>query len=203
VADLALMLVTDRRLLAEGSVGRLAAEAARAGVDLIQVREKDLGDRALLRLAAEVCEAVQGTTARVLVNGRPDVAAAAGAHGVQLPEAGLPAGAVRRGFPRLVIGVSCHSAEAVAAAGRAGADFALLGPIFTTPGKDRPLGLDVLAAAAGAGLPVYAIGGIDAAVAGDTVRAGARGVAAIRAFLEPPVADAVRALRRGMGAARA
>ncbi len=198
MADPVLMLVTDRRLLPEGGLAGLAGEAARAGVDLVQVREKDLGDGALVRLAGEICAAVKGTSARVLVNGRPDVATLAGAHGVQLPERGLPAAEVRRAFPRLLIGVSCHSPEAVAAAEDQGADFAVLGPIFATRGKEQPLGLASLAAAAQGRLPVYAIGGIDAAAASRVMRAGASGLAAIRAFLGQPVAEAVRALRRGM-----
>src|SRR5512140_1755016 len=94
-----LMMVSDRGLLGGRPLAGLAGRAARAGAAFVQVREKDLSDRALLALAREVVGAVAGTGARVLVNGRPDVASAAGAHGVQLPEEGLPVEAVRRAFP--------------------------------------------------------------------------------------------------------
>src|SRR5262249_61073629 len=94
-----LRLGSARRRLPGGALAGLAAAAARAGVEWIQVREKDLSDRELARLAGEVVRAAAGTPARLLVNGRPDVAEAAGAHGVQLPEQGLAVGAVKRSFP--------------------------------------------------------------------------------------------------------
>src|SRR6266508_1179623 len=104
--DASLTLVSDLRRLPGGDLPATAAAAARAGVDYIQVREKDLLDGELARLAAAVVRAVAGTGARVLVNGRPDVAAVAGADGVQLPEEGLPVAAVKRSFPRLLVGAS-------------------------------------------------------------------------------------------------
>ena len=190
------MLVSDRARSAGRSLPDLARDAARAGVDVFQLREKDLGGRALLELAEEVMAAVAGTSLRVLVNGRPDVALLAGAHGVHLPQDGLPAGAVRRGFPSLLVGVSCHDAVAVERAAEAGADLAVLGPVYATVGKDRPLGTEELARAARAArIPVFAIGGIDGRTAPGAWEAGAHGVAAIRAFLDAPVAAAAGSLR--------
>lgn len=191
------MLVTDRRRLAGGDVAALAAAAARAGVDLIQVREKDLPDGELARLVRAVVGAVGGTRARVLVNGRPDVAELAGAHGVQLPEEGLPVAEVKRCFPRLIVGASRHSLDGARAAEADGADFVLLGPIFPTPGKAQaPLGLAALAEIARAlRVPVHAIGGVAAENAAAARAAGARGLAAIRPFLDGDVARTVRALR--------
>ncbi|HEY2944621.1 MAG TPA: thiamine phosphate synthase [Vicinamibacteria bacterium] len=192
-----LTLVSDRRRLPGADLAALAAAAAVAGVDWIQVREKDLPDGALLRLARAVVEAVARTRARVLVNGRPDVAELAGAHGVQLPEEGLPVAEVKRCFPRLIVGASRHSLDGARRAEAEGADFVLLGPVFPTPGKNRPpLGLGTLAEVASAlRVPVHAIGGVSAENAGAARHAGARGLAAIRPFLEPDVACAVRALR--------
>ena len=198
--EVVLALVTDRRLLLpERHLADFAAIAARAGVDLIQVREKGLEDRALLEAGASVVQVVAGTGARVLVNGRPDVALAAGAHGVQLPENGLPVGEVKRAFPGLVVGASRHSIEGACRAEAEGADFVLLGPVFPTPGKEeRALGLSVLEdAARSVTVPVYAIGGIEPANARQAVDAGARGLAAIRAFLESPAA-AVHAFREAL-----
>ena len=196
-----LTLVSDRRRLRGGDLAAVAAAAAGAGVDLIQVREKDLADADLARLVRAVVHAVAGTRTRVLVNGRPDVAELAGAHGVQLPEEGLPVAAVRRAFPRLIVGASRHSLPGAQAAEAEGADFVLLGPIFATPGKPRALGPGVLAETVRAlRVPVHAIGGVDAETAGAARAAGARGLAAIRPFLEGDVARAVRALRAAAAA---
>ena len=195
-------LVTDRRRTAAHDLAALAREAARGGVDRIQVREKDLPGRSLRALVSAIVDATSGTTARVLVNGRADVAVAAGAVGVQLPEDGLPVAAVRRAFPGLEIGASRHTVEAAQRAEGEGADFVLLGPVFATPGKEeRVLGLGPIEEAARLlRIPVHAIGGIDPANARRVVEAGARGLAAIRAFLDVPAADAARALRSASGA---
>lgn len=194
-------LITDRRGLAGRDLAALAREAAQGGVDRIQVREKDLPARALSALVADVVASTSDTPARVLVNGRPDVAVATGAHGVQLPEDGLPVSATKRAFPGLEIGASRHTVEGARRAEGEGADFVLLGPIFATPGKeDRALGLGPLREAARSlRIPVHAVGGIDAGNARLAVEAGARGLAAIRAFLQGPAAEAVRALRGAGG----
>lgn len=196
-----LTLVTDRRRLGGPAASLAAATAARAGLDFIQVREKDLGDRPLRALAASFVAAASGTATRVLVNGRPDIAVAAGAAGIQLPEEGLPLRDVRRAFPSLTIGASCHSVEAVRRAAGDGADFVLLGPVFATPGKEeRALGLAVLAeAAAAVAVPVHAIGGVTPDRVAALRAAGARGGAAIRPFLEAPPDEIMRAFRAAEG----
>jgi thiamine-phosphate pyrophosphorylase len=192
-----LTLITDRRRLEGRDLTDLAREAAEAGVDQVQVREKDLDGRRLRALVADVVAATAGTATRVLVNGRPDVAVAAGAHGVQLPEEGLPVSAVKRAFPDLVVGASRHTVEGARRAEGEGADFVLLGPIFATPGKEAgAIGLGPLREAArSVGIPVHAVGGIGAGNARQVVEAGARGLAAIRAFLDAPPAQVVRAMR--------
>ena len=199
-------MVTDRRRGPEGAAGLVAraAEAARAGLDLVQVREKDLFDGDLRGLAAAIREAVEGTPARVLVNGRPDVVMACGAHGVQLPEQGLPVADVKRAFPALVVGASCHSADAARRAAGEGADFVLLGPVFETPGKEAwALGLDVFAAVAAAlPVPVHAVGGVTPARVPSLLAAGARGGAAIRPFLDGAPDAIIRAFRAAEGGRR-
>jgi thiamine-phosphate pyrophosphorylase len=197
------MLVSDRGRQGALALPARARTAAAAGLDWVQVREKDLTGAALWRLVGEVQAAVAGTGTRVLVNGRPDVALAAGAAGVQLPADGLPVREVRRAFPALVIGASCHSRDDAVRAEEAGADFVLLGPAFATPGKEaRALGGAALAEVVRAvRVPVWAIGGIDLASAARAVAAGARGLAAIRLFLDPPapletVARELRGLAR-------
>lgn len=198
-----LTMVTDRRraALAPDVLVARAAAAARAGIDVIQLREKDLADGALKALASAIGDAVAGTQARLLVNGRPDIALAAGAHGVQLPEEGLPVADVKRAFPALTVGASCHSLEAARRAAGDGADFVLLGPVFATPGKEeRALGLEVLAAVAAAlPVPVHAIGGVTPARVPSLRAAGAQGGAAIRAFLDAAPDAIIEAFRTAEG----
>jgi thiamine-phosphate pyrophosphorylase len=193
---LRVMLVTDRRAT-QGGLADLARTAAHAGLDDLQVREKDLPARPLLALVREILAAVRGTPVRVFVNGHPDVAFAAGAHGVQLPEEGLPVGAVKRAFPTLRVGASRHSIEGVRQAESDGADFVLFGPIFETPGKEaRALGAEALAdAAQAAAIPVYAIGGVDAGNVRLVAESGAAGVALLRPFTAGSPAATLASLR--------
>jgi thiamine-phosphate pyrophosphorylase len=194
-----LCYVTDRHSLpvAAGAsrtaalVDRIRATAA-AGVDWIQLREKDLDARPLFDLAARsMAAAREAGGASVLINDRLDVAWAAGAAGVHLGEASLPPGEVvharqRRGPRGFLVGVSCHSREAAQAAERAGADYIFFGPVFATPSKPAfgpPQGLAALAAVSGAvRIPVLAIGGIAAENAASCLEAGAAGIAGIRLF---------------------
>jgi thiamine-phosphate pyrophosphorylase len=197
-----LCYVTDRRSVpgAAGSrdvdsIAPLIASIERAiasGADWIQVREKDLEARPLEALVRRALE-VSGGRARILVNDRLDVALAAGAAGVHLGETSLPVAHVAAwrtaaGRPEFTIGASCHSAEGVRAAERAGADYAFFGPIFATPSKSSfgpPQGLERLTAACqGARIPVLAIGGITESNAAECLAAGAAGIAAIRMFQE-------------------
>ncbi len=198
-SEVVLSLVTDRRRSGSPGVPGRAAAAARAGVDLIQVREKDLEGAALRALVAAVVAAAAGTATRVLVNGRPDVAVVAGAQGVQLPEDGLPVGSVKRSFPDLLVGASRHSPEGVTRAEAEGADFVVFGPIWATPGKEeRAVGLEGLArAVASVRIPVHAIGGIEPGNAKSVAEAGAAGLLAIRPFLDAPE-RAVDAFRKAL-----
>jgi thiamine-phosphate pyrophosphorylase len=166
-------------------------ELAAAGVDGVQIREKDLDDRALLdlaRLARAELTPPEGTTA-LLVNGRLDVALAAGAAGAHLPAAGVPLAALRQRFGAgVLLGRSTHSLEEVERARRDGADYVTFGPVYATPGKagyGPPAGLERLAAAARLRIPVYALGGVTLSRFGEVAAAGVAGVAAIRLFQDP------------------
>lgn len=165
---------------------RVAALAA-DGVDALQVREKHLDDAALLCLVeAAVGAAPAGL--RILVNGRADVAVAAGAAGVHFPSRGVPIDAVRRRFPSLLLGISTHRPAEVAAAHRDGADYVTFGPLHPTPSKpgwDSPPGLAGLRQAVDAAkVPVLALGGVSPADVPAVTTAGARGVAGIRVFAQ-------------------
>jgi thiamine-phosphate pyrophosphorylase len=169
--------VTDRH---QADVVRCAEKAIGDGVDLIQIRARDLPARQLLDLTSRVRCLAAGSSTRVLVNDRLDVALAAEIDGVHLPSNSLPAGRVRPFVSTL--GVSTHSLEEIIAAERAGADFVIFGPIFETPGK-RAVGLEALRRVTSAvSVPVLAIGGIQPSNADLVMLAGAAGFAAIRLF---------------------
>jgi len=204
-SSLAFYYITDRGQIGSQRLGDLIAAAIDAGVDWVQIREKDLPARRLLPLAeAAAAHARRAGRARVIVNDRLDVALAASAHGVHLGTRSMPAQVVRTLVPRdFRIGVSCHSLEESLAAQAAGADYILLGPIFATPSKlayGAPLGLAKLREVASqVTVPVFALGGItiDTAVA---CRAnGASGIAAIRLFQECPSLEGLVQKLRQLG----
>jgi thiamine-phosphate pyrophosphorylase len=206
-----LCYVTHRRALAQSGGGgdhallQKVRQAAAAGVDWIQLREKDLSGRALMDLARAAVAEARESSARILVNDRLDMAIAAGAHGVHLGEKSLPAAPVaewrrKSGAGDFLSGVSCHSLEAARTAEREGADYIFFGPVFATPSKEKfgpPQGIDRLRETCGAvRIPVAAIGGITAENASSCIRAGAAGIAAIRLFQDAESLEAlVRALR--------
>jgi thiamine-phosphate diphosphorylase len=174
-----------------------AARASAGGADLIQVRAKSLESKDLLALVQDVVKGV-GDPSKVIVNSRPDIAELAGAGGVHLPEAGLDPVAVRRAFPKLLIGVSAHNRAGLDRAADAGADYAILGPVFETPGKERDaIGLerwrDMIFDLA---LPVVAVGGLAPRNLASLIEAGARGIAGIRPFADPEQAATSAALFR-------
>ncbi len=165
--------------------------AAAAGVDWIQIREKDLAGHALTELARLAVADTRGTPARILVNDRLDAALAANAHGIHLGETSLPLEAVaewrRSNRKDFQIGVSCHALETARAAERGGADYIFFGPVFATPSKAAfgpPQGVERLreVCASVGKIPVLAIGGVTLENAGLCVAAGAAGIAAIRLF---------------------
>ncbi len=211
--------VTDRNSLREAETGLTAENATArisqnihialaAGVDWVQVREKDLPAGELLELARRIVHiakeqpAATGQPARIIINDRLDVALAARAHGVHLGGESSPvrevvrwcrAGNAPDGF---VIGVSCHSMEEAREAENAEADYIFFGPIFETPSKQAfgaPHGLEMLAEVCrGVWIPVIAIGGVDHDNAASCIHAGAAGVAAIRMFQEPQDAKTIK-----------
>lgn len=154
----------------------------RDGVEYIQLREKDLSARELLAFAIRAVDAARGSATRILINDRTDVALAAGAHGVHLRSGSFRPEELRAIVPAgFVIGVSCHTHEDLREA--AAADFAVYGPVFASPGKGPPTGIDALAAAIrNSPVPVLALGGVTLANAHQCLDAGAAGIAAIRLF---------------------
>lgn len=204
--------MTDRRAIERvPPLGSTLLEAVRsaaaAGVDWIQIREKDLETRPLAGLVRDAINAARGTNARILVNDRLDVALASGAAGIHLREMSLPVETLadwRRsaGRPEFQIGVSCHSIDAAIAAERGGADYIFFGPVFGTPSKagfGPPQGIERLRkVCASVTIPVLAIGGVDVENSASCLAAGAAGIAAIRLFQEGATVPATVARLRGM-----
>ena len=198
------------------------AEAARAGVDYIQLREKDWSARELERLATEAARIIreeraatgeQQSATRLLINSRTDVAMAAGAAGVHLRSDDVPASTARSIWGEViaripqtnsqlvtrgsVIAVSCHTTAEVLHAESEGADFVVFAPVFQK--KDAPdtppRGLSALRVACAAKILVLALGGVTLENAGSCLAAGAAGIAGIRLFQENKIEDVARTLR--------
>jgi thiamine-phosphate pyrophosphorylase len=204
--------VTERKSLdASGAAANALVKiraAIAAGVDWVQIREKDLPARELLeltraaiRIAAEHAGArsargvepgVVSARARILVNDRLDVALAAGAGGVHLGSESISVREVARWLREgnaptdFVVGVSCHSLEETRAAESAGASYAFFGPVFDSPAKRSfgpPQGIARLEEVCNSvKMPVLAIGGVNEENAAQCLRARAAGIAAIRLF---------------------
>lgn len=154
-----------------------------AGVDWIQVRDKELPAR---ELAALVRRALTLGVAKVIVNHRVDVALALGVAGAHLPSNSPPPSMWRPIVPAgFLLGVSCHTVDEVRLAAGEGADYVVFGPVFPPLSKSSPLpprGLGGLKEAARVGIPVFALGGITEATAPSCIAAGASGIAGISMF---------------------
>ena len=152
------------------------------GVDFIQIREKDITARELFEFTLAVLEVRDREVrapapAKILVNSRADVAFAAGADGVH-----LPSDAPQQTLQGLLTARSCHTLDEIK---QSHANLVTFGPVFSSPGKGPPVGLDALKAACLLGKPVYALGGVNWDNAADCMHAGAEGIAGIRLFQDP------------------
>jgi thiamine-phosphate pyrophosphorylase len=217
---LILYYITDRKQLPGDKTEKRhrllekISEAARAGIDYIQLREKDLPSRELESLAQSAAKAIQGTRTRLLINSRSDIAIACGADGVHLTSNDISAGDVRSLWMNArpsspLIAVSCHTVAELRMAESQGANFAVLAPIFGK-GAEPGIGLGVLAEACGrvrqpehtesapnpSRFPVLALGGVNLQNARACLAAGPAGIAGIRIFQESDIAQLVESLRR-------
>lgn len=202
-----LCLVTDRRLCGSDprELEERVARAVRGGVNLVQLREKDLPGAQLLALAERLRKVTQGSTL-LFINERVDVALACRADGVQLAEDGIPVEAARElAGDGLLIGRSVHSLEGALAAEGQRADILVAGAAFPTRSHPQrePVGPRLLTEIAErVRLPLLGIGGIDEANVGEVVDAGASGAAVISAILSSENPErAARGLKDAIDAA--
>ncbi len=182
-------LVTDRHV-AGGieALVRIVDAAIEGGINVVQVREKDLPDAEMTSLAQRLRDIIAGR-ALLIVNSSVAVALAVQADGVHLPEQAMDATNARREAKALLVGRSTHDIGGTIAAARAGADYVQVGSVFATeshPGEPGAgLGL-IESTATAVNIPVIGVGGINAANAGSVIAAGAAGVAVIRGVLAAP-----------------
>jgi thiamine-phosphate pyrophosphorylase len=193
------------------------ARAIEAGIDWIQIREKDLATAKLLALVKEAVRLAAGTGCQILVNGRLDIALAANAHGIHLGGDAIPAQEAigwlrewreKRSAPaEFLVGVSCHSLTEAKQAETNGANYIFFGPVFDSPAKrefGQPQGVDRLNEVCQATrIPVIAIGGIDVTNIADCLKVGAVGIAAISLFQQShalaALADVIEIWRTSAG----
>jgi thiamine-phosphate pyrophosphorylase len=184
-----LYLITDRKQIAQGtSLVQAVRKALKGGARAVQLREKDLGTRELLKLAYKIRELTKKYNATLIVNDRFDIALAVGADGVHLTQSSIPGDAVRKSVgTKLLIGVSTHSLSEAREAQARGADFITFGPVYRTESKVKygaPVGLDALKKVSGRiSIPVFALGGIKADRINNVKKAGAYGVSMISEIL--------------------
>jgi thiamine-phosphate pyrophosphorylase len=213
-----LYYITDRKQLSadpEESIRLLLDRvrmAAQAGIDAIQLRERDLEARHLTELGLRAMELIaqersEERRTRLLVNSRVDVAIACGADGVHLPSNDISAADARSVLVGAhvkdpLIGVSCHTCREVKLASSNGADFSVFGPVFAKAEKNSvPTDTAGLQQACFAGrtstsrMPVIALGGVSLQNAGECLRVGAAGIAGIRLFQDGDVAETISTLR--------
>ncbi len=193
--DLRLLAITDLRAVTDPQA--TLAALIRGGITALMVREKHLSDEALIAAAIPLAELCRRHGVGFLVNRSLAAAQALAADGLHLGYDAPALAEVRAALgPAPILGVSAHASDDLAALRAAGADYATYSPIFATASKpgSPALGLEALALACRAGLPLVALGGITPDNALACRRAGAVGIAAIGALWNAP--DPERAARK-------
>lgn len=208
--DFRLYVITDRKACAPRSLQSVVREACDAGVRAVQLREKDLTHREIEQYTSRLLEITRARNTRLLVNRKDSVenpeeaflAASLETDGFHFPD-GVPfPHELRTRFPRLLVGVSTHSAGSAVTAAAEGASFVTFGPVFETPSKSAfgpPQGLEALArVASSVSIPVFAVGGVTPETAADCLEAGAHGVAVVGAIMK--AGDVTTAVKQFEGA---
>ena len=162
---------------------RLLKIAVESKVSMVQIREKQIPARMVFELAVEAVKLTKNSETAIVINDRADIALEAKADGVHLTANSLPAKVIRQNFPEnLIIGVSAHTLEKCETARMQGANFVTFSPIYHSPDKGMPQGIERLKAVCERlkPFPVIALGGIDETNFSEVLECGASGFAAIR-----------------------
>lgn len=182
-----LYLIAASDLAGEKPLEKVVKDAVAGGVDIVQLRERNLHSRGIYALAKKIKEAIDCTSARLLINDRVDIAIAIGADGVHLGQKGIPVDTVRRMVGHgMVIGVSTHSLEEALKAEAEGADYILFSPVFSTRCKPGaiPKGVGaLLEVRSKVGIPVVPLGGINSSTLPELARRGITNAAVMSAIL--------------------
>ena len=191
----ALLYLVSGARIAAGRLHHLVPELVRAGVDLIQLREKEMEAGELLRVAAPIAIACREAGVPFIVNDRPDLTVALAADGVHVGQEDVPVEAARAIVGERIVGLSTHAREEILRAERSSADYIAVGPVYETPTKPgrASVGLELLRCAADTtSKPWFAIGGIDVSNLDDILATGATRIVVVRAITEAkdPVAAA-------------
>lgn len=185
-----LYFIASSELVLEKPLDHVVREAVAGGVDIVQLRDKNLPAAEIYRLAVELKDITESRNVRLLINDRVDVALAVDADGVHLGQSSLPLPVVRRLVGHgMTIGVSTHNMEEAKRAEKEGADYLTFSPVFSTrckPGQ-APQGIDALVSIKQAvGIPVVALGGINEQNISQVIRAGITNVAVMSLLMHAP-----------------
>ena len=187
--DFKLYLITDRKQTENANLLKAVRKALDGGIKAVQLREKDLDTRELLKLAYKMRVLTDKYDSKLFINDRFDIALVVGADGVHLTQASVPVDVVRKTVKKkLMIGVSTHSLKEAKEAENGGADFITFGPVYRTQSKVKygaPVGLDALKEVSSrVKIPVFALGGVKTGRIGNVKKAGAFGVSMISEILK-------------------
>lgn len=163
------------------------ASALEGGVDILQFREKNMPARKIIELGGKIKQLCSEYNTMFIVNDRVDIAAILEADGVHLGQDDLDVKSARAILgENIIVGVSTHAPEQALKAVEDGADYIGIGPVFATPTKEGriPVGLEYVKwASENIDIPAFAIGGIDEDNVSEVIKAGAKGVAVVRAII--------------------
>jgi thiamine-phosphate pyrophosphorylase len=179
--------ILDLGYVGMGEARRVAEALLAGGIDLLQLRAKNVPLAEIEKLAVELHSVTAERGVPLIINDHPQIARKVGAEGVHLGQDDLPVAEARRIVgPKCVVGKSTHSLDQATHAFDEGADYIGFGPIFPTPTKPEypPIGLeDIARVHASVRIPIFCIGGIKLDNLGTVIEAGARRVVIVSGLL--------------------